>query len=115
MSWRVPPHRGSAQPTCQSYPFVRQFGPELGEPVSPAPPSAFASSFARFPFSTGAAVSTLNLVPRVAGENIVCNGQGVGTALAEASDHADVSLIDLLDLDGEAATIGAGVEVIERL
>ena len=48
------------------------------------------------------------------GGNIFCKVQGAGTALAEPFDHADVSLIDLLDLDGEAATIGAGVEVIER-
>src|SRR5439155_2743782 len=37
------------------------------------------------------------------------------TALAEAFDHADVSLIDLLDSDGDAAPIGADVEEIERL
>ena len=45
----------------------------------------------------------------------LCKGRRVGTALAEAFDHADVSLIDLLDLDGDAAPIGADVEEIERL
>ena len=35
--------------------------------------------------------------------------------LMEAFDHADVRLIDLLDSDGEAAPIGAGVEEIEGL
>jgi len=114
MSWRVPPHRGSAQPTCQSYPFVRQFGPELGEPVSPAPPSAFASSFARFPFSTGAAVSTLNRAAG-GGREYLLQGSKSCAALAEAFDHADVSLVNLLNSDGDAAPIGADVEVIERV
>jgi hypothetical protein len=57
----------------------------------------------------------LNLVLLVAGGNIFWKDQEVGKALVEAFDHADVSLIDLLGSDGDAAPIGAGVEEIERL
>ena len=45
--------------------------------------------------------------------NIFYKGQRVGTALVDAFDHADVSLIDLLDSDGDPAPIGAGVQEIE--
>ena len=76
-------------------------------------PSCFTPCFAWCLFA-GAALRMLNLVPLVAGGNIFCKGQGAGTTLAEAFDHADVSLIDLLDFDGDAAPIGAGVEEIER-
>ena len=48
------------------------------------------------------------------GWNIFCKGQGVGTALAEPFDHADVSLVDLSDSNGDAAPIGADVEEIAR-
>ena len=69
-----PPHRGSAQPTCRSYPFVRQFGPALGEPVSPTPPELLHPSFAWCLFA-GSALRMLNLVPLVAGGNIFCKGK----------------------------------------
>jgi hypothetical protein len=59
-----PLHRGSAQPTCRSYPFVRQFGPALGEPVSPTPPELLHPCFAWCLFA-GAALRMLNPVPLV--------------------------------------------------
>ena len=48
------------------------------------------------------------------GGNIFCKVQGAGTALAEPFDHADVSLVDLSDSNGDAAPIGADVEEIAR-
>jgi hypothetical protein len=39
----------------------------------------------------------------------------LSTALAEAFDHADVGLKNLLHSDGDAAPIRAGVEEIARL
>ena len=92
---------------------MRQFGPKLGEPVSPTPPELLHPLLRLVPLRRGRFEDVESRAPG-GGRDIFCKGQGAGTTLAEAFDHADVSLIDLLDFDGDAAPIGAGVEEIER-
>ena len=105
------PLRGSAQPTCRSYPFVRQFARNwLNLSVLHAqrlrPFLRLVSAFHR-----GRCVDVESCCWWRAG----IQGSKSCAALAEAFDHADVSLVNLLNSDGDAAPIGADVEVIERV